>query len=324
MLRSVFFVLFLSIPFLSVSAQNLDVTTSTYYKNTVDASVTENGMIVSEGNNTILEAEYNFPAEPDPSLKAYAMPNGSVVVRENIANFLFYDSFGNIRKSISNSSQSEGGEAISEFAVDVNGKTKVIYNPKIIRDGKTGSRAKFVQANMEVTDVFSSQDRAIQSVDISTNGELIAITTMKEGTDDEVTILDQFGNILATIEFDQDVKGVTFSENGLFATIYSGGRAAAYEISSKERVGSTSFRNTSVIYANYSPEDKTIIALTGKGEQSYSELQAHTVNVSARKIARKDINGTMKQLHQIVMERTGNGRYLLLGLDSMINLRAQF
>lgn len=108
MLRSVFFVLFLSIPFLSVSAQNLDVTTSTYYKNTVGATVTETGMIVSEGNNTILEAEYNFPAEPDPSLKAYAMPNGSVVVRENIANFLFYDSFGNIRKSISNSSQSEG------------------------------------------------------------------------------------------------------------------------------------------------------------------------------------------------------------------------
>ncbi len=324
MLRSVFVVLFLTIPFLSVSAQNLDVTTSTYFKNMVEATVLGNGLKVTEGATTILEADYTLPAEPDPSLQAYAMPNGSVVVRENIANFLFYDSFGNIRKSVSNSSQSEGGEAISEFVVDVNGKTKVIYNPKIIRNGKTGSRAKFVLANMEVIDVFSSQDRAIQSVDISTNGELIAITTMKEGTDDEVTILDQFGNILATIEFDQDVKGVTFSENGLFATIYSGGRAAAYEISSKERVGSTSFRNTSVIYANYSPEDKTIIALTGKGEQSYSELQAHTVNVSARKIARKDINGTMKQLHQIVMERTGNGRYLLLGLDSMINLRAQF
>lgn len=324
MLRSVFVVLFLSIPFTSASAQNLDVTTSTYFQNVVEASVSENGVEVMEGNKTILAADYNHPGEPDPSLQAYVMPNGSVVVRENIANFLFYDSYGNIRKSISNSSQSEGGEAISEFASDVNGKTKVIYNPKIIRSGKTGSRAKFVLSNLEVFDVFSSMDRAIQRVDVSANGELVAITTMNVGTDDQVTILDQFGNMLTTIEFDQDVKGVSFSNNGLFVTIYSGGRAAAFEIRSNERVGSTSFRNTSVIYANYSPEDKIIVAITGSGMSTFSDLQAHTVNVSARKIARKDVEGTMKQLHQIVLERTGKGRYTLLGLDSIINLRAQF
>ncbi len=324
MLRSVFVVIFFSIFSNVVVAQNLDVITTEYFHNVLKASVSENGVKVMEGFTTILEADYNHPGEPDPSLLAYAMPNGNVVVRENIANFLFYDSFGNIRKSVSNSSQSEGGEAISEFATNVTGKTMVIYNPKIIRNGVAGSRAKFVLNNLEVLDIFSSSDRAIRTVNVAASGELIAIATMKEGTDDEITILDQFGNNLGTFEFDQEVKGVSFSENGLFVTIYSGGRAAAYEIRNKERAGSTSFRNTSVIYANYSPEDKIIVAITGSGSATYSDLQAHTVNVAARKIARKDINGTMNLRHQIIMERAGNGRYTILGLDKMLNLRAQF
>ena len=102
-------------------------------------------------------------------------------------------------------------------------------------------------------------------------------------------ILDRFGNNLGEIEFNQDVKGVSFSEDGLFVTIFSGGRAAVFEIESRERIGSTSFRNTSLLYANYSSKDNIIIAITGSGKEEFTDLEGHAVNIEARKIARKNI-----------------------------------
>jgi hypothetical protein len=265
-----------------------------------------------------------MPNEPDPSIKVYPLSNGGAILRENIANFLFYDSFGRVIQSISNSTQSEGGEAISELAVDPAGKSVVLYNPKIVSGGNTGSRAKLVANNSNPTDIYYSVDRALRTVIVSNNGELIAMASMKDGTDDQVMILDRFGNNLGEIEFDQNIKGVSFSENGLFITIYSGGRAAAYEIRSKERVGSTSFRNTSLLYANYSPEDKTIVAVTGSGVNTYSELEGHAVNVAARKIARVDINGTISNVHQPLLKRNGAGRYELTGFSQVLSIRASF
>jgi hypothetical protein len=252
------------------------------------------------------------------------LPDGSFIVRENIANFLVYDSFGRVQKSISNSTQSEGGEAISELAMDASGKTIVLYNPKVVLNERTGSRAKVITTRSVPTDIFYSEDRALTVVEVSANGEFIAFASSKSGSDDEVQLVDKFGNALNTISFDQPVKGVSFSENGLFVTIYSGGRAAAYEIRSGERVGSTSFRNTSVIFAGYDPIDKTIIGLTGTEGSSITDVQLHAVNVTARKIAREDFAGSLMKKSQVSMTRTSSGRYTISGLDKELNLRASF
>jgi len=307
-----------------VNAQTLQVTTSNYNIQLPSALVNDDGVSVSDGDQVMQTGAYNLPNEPDPSIQTYPMKNGGVILRENIANFLFYDTFGRVQRSISNSTQNEGGEAISELAHDVAGKTVILYNPKIFSDGATGSRAKLVAGNSNPVDIFYSDDRALRTVVISSNGELIALATMKDGSDDEIMILDRFGNNLGVIEFDQDVKGVSFSENGLFLTIYSGGRAAAYEIRSKERVGSTSFRNTSLLYANYSPIDKTIVAISGSGNGTYSDLEGHAVNVSARKIARTDINGTIQEIHTPSFKRTASGRYEVTGFSQFLVLKASF
>lgn len=308
----------------TVQAQSLQVTLSDYDLHLPSAMVNSDGVSVSDNGTVIQTGSYSLPSEPDPSIKAYALNSGAVILRENIANFLFYDSFGNIQRSISNSTQSEGGEAISELSVDPAGKTVILFNPKIVSGGNTGSRAKLVTGASNPVDIFYSRDRALRTVEVSSNGELIALATMKDGTDDEVTILDRFGNNLGTISFDQDVKGASFSENGLYITIYSGGRAAAFEIRNRERVGSTSFRNTSLIYANYSPEDNTIVALTGAGSEEYTELEAHAVNVEARKIARTDVSGSVSAIHQPSLKRTANGRYTITGFDRTLSFRASF
>lgn len=307
-----------------VFAQSLAITSETNNSSILSAEFTDSGVLISEtSGETLITGNYNAPAG-DPSLETYTFPDGSFIIRENIANFLVYDSFGRVQKSISNSTQSEGGESISELATDHYGKTIVIYNPKVILNGVTGSRAKIINSKSVPLNVFYSRDRALSIVEVSTNGEFVAFASTKQGSDDEIQLMDRFGNILNTIEFDQPVKGVSFSENGLFVTIYSGSRAAAYEIRSGERVGSTSFRNTSVIFASYDPTDKIIIGLSGSGSSSISEIQLHAVNVVARKIVREDFSGNLTVQGQIVMKRTGSARYTISGLDKELNLRASF
>ena len=75
-----------------------------------------------------------------------------------------------------------------------------------MQDGTIGSRAKLVAKNRNPVDIFSSKDRALRTVQISSNGECIALASMKAGSSDQVMILDRFGNNLGEIEFNQDVK----------------------------------------------------------------------------------------------------------------------
>ena len=309
---------------LSIQAQTLRVTSVESGIDGLSASISDGNVTILETNGSeLVKGMYNSPTG-DPSVASYVFPNGSFIVRENIANFLVYDSFGRVQKSISNSTQSEGGEAISELASDQFGKTIVLYNPKVMMNGVTGSRAKIINSKNVPLDVYYSQDRELSIVNVSSNGEFIAFGSIKSGTNDEVQLMDRFGNILTTIGFDQPVKGVSFSENGLYATIYSGGRAAAYEVRSGERVGSTSFRNTSVVFAAYDPVDKIIIGLTGSGSSTITDIQLHTVNVAARKIAREDFDGSLEITGQIKIRRIGSSRYTLTGLDKKLELRASF
>ena len=306
-----------------VSAQSLNVSSVSSAIQTNKAAIDQSGLTVTENGEEILSANYSYPSEPDPSLKAYPLNDGSVVVRENIANFLLYDTFGRVNNSISNSTRSEGGESISEFASDPAGKTIIVYNPKVIANGSTGSRAKKIDYRNVPLDIYYSADRELKDVQISANGEFIAFISSKGGTDDEVQLTDRFGNDLKTITFDQEIKGVTFSENGLFVTIYSSGRAAAYEIRSGNRVGSTSFR-TNIKFAAYSPTDKTIVAITGEGDSSISGLEFHAVNVDARKIAREEINGSVTMLQSPVFIREGKGSYRIKGFSKDFILKAAF
>lgn len=306
-----------------VSAQSLSVSGTQADLKPLVADVNQRGVVVTEQGENILSGKYTLPSVPDPSLKAFALPNGAAVVRENIANFLLFDSFGTVKNSISNSTQSEGGEAISELAMDPAGKTIIAYNPKVIANGKTGSRAKKLGFEGRGVDIFYSADRELKDVQVSTNGEFIAFISAKAGTEDEVQLADRFGNDLNTISFDQEIKGVTFSENGLFVTIYSGGRAAAYEVRNGERVGSTSFR-TNLKFAAYSPEDKTIVAITGEGDKTITELEFHAVNVSARKIARENVSGEVMALQQPEFVRKGKGNYLITGFSKEFILKAAF
>lgn len=281
---------------------------------------------VHAGNgDELFSTPFNLKSD-DSSAKIYAKLNGGFIIRENIANFLFYNSLGSVKQSISNSSQSTEGESISELASDPAFKTVVLYNPKVVNGGIEGSRAKVVNNDLTTTDIYYSSSRAIRTVKVSDNGQFIAIATYSPGTDAVVVIIDRFGNDLAEINFDQNVEDMVISKDGSYVTIRSNGRMGVYSVRDGERNGSASFRST-LLYAEYVPEDQTVIALTGsRSGSSLTDVEIHAINVAARAIQRQSFSTalSMTDLIPLKLSRKGTYRYSLSGLNKTLELSVSF
>jgi hypothetical protein len=285
-----------------------------------------NSIVFISGSGKVMkEKPYNF-ASDDRSSRLYIKPNGELIIRENIANFIFLNTDGTVKQSISNSSQSPEGESVSELAADPMFKTVVLYNPKIVRDGREGSRASVVKARGQTTNIFYSSDRFIKEVFVSDEGHYIAIVTAASGTDDQVYITDRFGKKLGEFSFNQPIGEVKFTRDGRYITIRSNGRVGVYSITAGEREGSTSFKNM-LHYANYVPEDDNIIAITAERTGNIlSEIEFHAINLTKRSIERQEYSenvGVTELLH-ITMERTGTNNYIFTGLSKVLNVSVQF
>ena len=264
----------------------------------------------------------------EASFGLYPFNNGNTLLRDKIANFTFYDSFGEIVTSMSSSSQSTQGEAISEVAISAAGNTIVIYNPKIKRNGELGSKAQVRTGVKEFEDIFFSSDRYLKNITISKEGSFIAAITAKQGTDDRVLIMDKYGNELNTISAEEDLKDARFTDDLEQITIYSGGRVMVYNTLSGESLGATSF-SAPIMIADYFPEDNLILALTG----NYSErsgtlngIEFRAVNLRQRSIASQQFSGALglnEAIELRLIRSTGNS-YMLKGANKDILIRANF
>jgi len=309
-----------SLSFASGVSNDINILTS------LSGSLNASGVSLYEGSGTpLLTGSYNLQSG-DNSVKVYIKPNGGYVVRENIANFLFYDNSGKVQQSISNSSQSTEGESISELAADPAFKTTVLFNPKIVRGGKEGSSAQVVNRNWTTTNIFYSGDRTISLVKVSKDGQFIAVVSSQSGSDDQVNITDRFGNELGTFTFNQNIADVRFSGEGEYITIRSSSRVGVYSLLSGEREGSTSFRSD-LHFAEFVPEDNVIVALTADETASVlTDVELHTINIEARSIERQDYSGSLgkSELLSIELQRTRANQYTLSGLNKALNLNVSF
>lgn len=288
----------------------------------MSGTLSQESITIFSGSSSKLITE-SYTRDDDSSLKLYVKANGAFILRENIANFLFYGTDGRVKQSISNSSQSQDGESISELAADPAFKTVVLYNPKILRGGKEGSRARVVNQNYTTTNVFYNESRVIRFIKVSDDGQFLAIATYDDNSEDEVTITDRFGNELNTLSFDQNILDVNFTPDGRYLTIRSNGRAAVHSVITGERTGSTSFRST-LHFADYIPQDNMIIALTGdKTGSVINDVEVHAVNVSARSIDRQSYGESLGISDSIPVQltRTAPNSYTLTGLSKILNLR---
>jgi hypothetical protein len=263
----------------------------------------------------------------DPSLAVFPFDNAGVLVRHNITRFNFYDTFGEISNSMSSSSQSEQGETISQVAMSATGQTVVIYNPKIKFGNNLGSKAQVMLADGSFTNIFFSKNRFLKDVTISGDGNIIVAITAREGADDEVLIMDKFGNELNTISTSENLSGASMSRHSDFLTLYSSGRVIVFSAISGEKVGATSLG--SVFLAQYFPQDNTIIALTGNySEESgvMSEVEVQAINVEQRAIESTSFADNLG-FHQAIaprLTRVGSNKYQLTGSSKELMITTSF
>lgn len=284
-------------------------------------------LVNTQGDTLIAFSTVSLSAG-DPSLAFYPLNSGHVFIRDNITNFTFYDTFGELETSMSSSSQSEEGELISEVAMSRDGSTLVIYNPKIRRQGKIGSQARVNNAELDFETVYFSTDRYLKDVTVSEDGTMIiAITAVEEG-DDEIIIMDRHGNRLNSLTTGEDVKGAGISDDGNFLTLFSGGRIQVFGALTGERIGSISVRQP-LFRASYFPEDGIVLAISGNYSASTGDLnsiQFHAVDLNRRSIARQPLKSSLRfnEFIEPRLIRLAANRYRLTGANRHIDISASF
>lgn len=284
--------------------------------------------IFSSSGDTLNQYETISLASNDPSQAVYPFNTGNTLLRNNITNFTFYDTFGDINTNMSSSSQSQEGEAISEVTMDDDGETLVIYNPKIKRSGNLGSRAQVKMPEEQFSHIFSSRERFIQEVMVSEGGGIVSILTSRQGSNDQVIIMDKFGNELNRIETDEDLQGISFSDNSEYITLYSQGRVMVYPSLGGDRIGSTSIRNP-VFQAKYFPEDDLILILNGSYSESsgiLNNVEVRAVDIEQRQIASKAYGRAIGFTQALKTDfiRSSAGSYELKGGSQELVISANF
>lgn len=295
----------------------------------LDRSTTESRLVVlSSVGDTLTSYSGITISANDPSLAVYPMNNGQVLLRDNITNFTFYDTFGEIITNMSSSSQSKEGEAISEVAMSPDGQTIVIYNPKIKRNGNLGSKIQVRRKKNTFKNIYFSDDRYLKNVSVSDDGNLIVAISANSGTEDRVLIMDKFGNELNTISTDENLKGAALSSDSEYMVLYSKGRVMVYETRSGERLGAASFRSP-VFMASYFPGSNLMLAMTGnysKRTGILNNVKFRAVDLEQRKITSKEFSSALGFTNAIAprLVRLSANTYQLVGASKHVTIEANF
>lgn len=264
----------------------------------------------------------------DPSLAVYPSNNGTVMLRDNITNFTFYDKFGEIYANTSSGSQSEEGEAISEVAMNPTWETLITYSPKIKRGNNFGSKAQVKLSDRKFKDIFTSTDRFIKDFTVSEDGHMVMTITARQGTADQVLIMDKYGNRINEISADENIVGASLSADNEYITLYSRGRVMVYSVMDGNSLGATSF-NANIFMADYFPEDDLILALTGdysEGAGVLNNVEFRAVNLEQRSITSEELDGSLGFTEKIepALKRLSSGEYQLVGSSKRIKIGANF
>lgn len=284
--------------------------------------------MVNSLGNTLNEFDAVTIPAGDPSAAVYPSNPGEVLVRSNIAGFHFYDTFGELITNVSSSSQSEGGESISEAAMSGDGETVVLYTPKIKRDGQLGSQVQYVDRSMNLQSMYFSTERYIKTLKVACNGQFVIFVTASEGTQDRIHITDRYGNELSTFSTDEELIGIGLSEEAQTVTAYSERRVLILDALSGERMAGTSFRSD-LITVDYFAEDNTIVALTGSynAESGIADnLDVHAIDIERRAVERKAYEGSIG-LNEVIgygFTRLGSYHYKLEGASKHLDLLVSF
>jgi len=292
-------------------------------------SVNFNGELIASvyeaSGAKLTETEFEFADATDETIRLHMLNSGGFVLRDNVANFTLVDAAGNSGYTFSNSSQSPGGEQPSGFSSSLHGETVVVYNPVIQRNGERGSRASIVPGNGEVESFYQSSSRIISDLSVTPNGLFIKMITTSGNGDKTVHVYDRFANNLFEMDMEIDAAGMSLTQDGQYATVYSSNRVQVYRTTDGERLGSSTSR-TSLLHADYFPEDNTVISIGGRVNGGViSSPEVTIVDLERRQLDRSPANGAIAFMNptDVRIERSGRGEYRILGINRPMIIRAQ-
>lgn len=270
----------------------------------------------NSNGDVFIDQNLEFFDPSDKTVNTYQFDNGTIVLRDNVANFTFLNAKGETGYQVSNSTGSTDGEQESQLVSNPSGSTIVLYNPVIAYGSETGSRAQLIYGDQDGEVFFSSKEEELRNVQVSGDGEFITIVALNsEGS--RVMLFDRFGNELFQVTSDEDLIGASLSDNATHLTIYSSGRVQVYEIPGGERLGSASSRS-SILFAGYDTVAQTIIALGGsKNGLRIEEPEITAVSISEREIAREEVPFSIStiDLNRLTLSVTGSNSYQISGLN---------
>ena len=251
---------------------------------------------------------------------------GEFIVRDNVANFSFFDAAGIRASTNSNSASTSGGEQTSQIAVSDDGVTKVVYNPVIQYQNSQGSRISLVTGDNEAEEFYNSSDRIIINLSVSESDHTVSVITESASGSRSLHWFDRFGNLLSEMDSDLTIEGFSTTSDGNYVTIYAGNRVQVYNTATSERLGSASSRS-SVIKAVYFPDSNLILTLGGNlNDKEIDSPDITAVDLQKRQIERVRLNETVMFMDRtdIRIEREGTRTFKIDGINRPIQVTAQF
>ena len=273
----------------------------------------------------LIEKGLEFFNPDDTTLDVYQFSDGRTVIRDNVANFTFFDPRGEEIFSVSNFAQSPDGERESRLSSDKAGKILVLYNPVIAFGSGTGSRAQLVSFGNETETFFRDNNREIKFLEVSDDGAFITLIAT-DGSNDQVLIFDRFGNELISFDADGMLTGAVISPGGEFLTTFRDARMQVIRVADGEVLGSASSRNN-IIQASYFPDDGMLISLNGNlNNHRITNASITAVHVTRRQIASENVSMQLSKLvpGSIDLLRTGENRFRISGMNRDLLLDTRF
>jgi hypothetical protein len=225
----------------------------------------------------------------DATLRLQTFPDGRFLLVSDVAVL----TSGHLLRSGSRdqavASGSPSGEAPAFIASNRAGSTVVAANPRIAssQSDRIGSRLVRVDpwnGIARLIELESASDRWIKTADVSPSGMLIGVIMSEDadqdGSQDIAVVLDRHGNRLGEFSTGAMLKGMSFSDDERFVTVYSSSRMTAFDLVDSRRVAGASMPGNA-LHAQYSAQKGVLIAL--------GEDQITWVDVAARKILKADL-----------------------------------
>src|SRR6056297_2387394 len=262
----------------------------------------------------------------DETLGFTLLNSGEFIVRDNVANFSFFDASGNRRSTYSNSANTAGGEKTSQVAVSSDGVLTVVYNPVIQYQNEQGSRISIVTGDNEADEFFNSMSRVILSLSVSEPDKNILVVTENSSGSRSLHYFDRFGNLLFEMAPDLAIDGFNMSDDGNYVTIFAENRVQVYRTATSERLGSATSRS-SIAQAAYFPDRNLILALGGElTNQGIETPEITAVDLRQRQIERVRLTDAVAYMGQsrVTIRREGTNTYRIDGINRTIKVTAQF